>query len=211
MTKTEEKSFVFKKNFLTLQFVIHKHFKRIMSMINEILKYNKEFVANKGYEEFITNKYPDKKIAILSCMDTRLTALLPAALGIKNGDVKMIKNAGGIISHPFGSVIRSLLVAIFELGVTDVMVVAHSDCGACHMSAEQMIEHMKARGIHQETIDMIRFCGVDFEKWLYGFGDTEKSVRETVEAIVNHPLIPHDIQVHGFIIDSHTGELTRVD
>ena len=152
-----------------------------------------------------------KKIAILSCMDTRLTELLPAALGVKNGDVKMIKNAGGIISHPFGSVIRSLLVAIFELGVTDVMVVAHSDCGACHMSAQQMIEHMKARGIHQETIDMIRYCGVDFEKWLYGFGDTEKSVRETVEAIVNHPLIPHDIQVHGFVIDSHTGELSRVE
>ena len=74
-----------------------------------------------------------------------------------------------------------------------------------------MIEHMKARGIHQDKIDMIRYCGVDFEKWLYGFGDTEKSVRETVEAIVNHPLIPNDIQVHGFIIDSHTGELTRVD
>ena len=92
-------------------------------MINEILKYNKEFVANKGYEKFVTNKYPDKKIAILSCMDTLLTELLPAALGVKNGDVKMIKNEGGIISHPFGSVIRSLLVAIFELGVTDVMVV----------------------------------------------------------------------------------------
>ena len=82
-------------------------------MIDEILKFNREFVAGKGYEKFVTNKYPDKKIAILSCMDTRLTELLPAALGVKNGDVKMIKNAGGIISHPFGSVIRSLLVAIF--------------------------------------------------------------------------------------------------
>ena len=64
-------------------------------MIEDILAYNKRFVAEKGYEKYITNKYPDKKIAILSCMDTRLTALLPAALGIKNGDVKMIKNAGG--------------------------------------------------------------------------------------------------------------------
>ena len=80
-----------------------------------------------------------------------LTELLPAALGIKNGDVKMIKNAGGIISHPFGSVIRSLMVAIYELGVKEVMVIAHSDCGACHMSSAQMIEHMKARGIKQET------------------------------------------------------------
>ena len=66
-------------------------------MLDEILAYNKQFVENKGYEKYITNKYPDKKIAILSCMDTRLTALLPAALGIKNGDVKMIKNAGGVI------------------------------------------------------------------------------------------------------------------
>ena len=91
-----------------------------------------------------TNKYPDKKIAILSCIGYPvLTALLPAALGIKNGDVKMIKNAGGIISHPFGSVIRSLMVAIYELGVTEVMVIAHSDCGACHMSSAQMIEHMR--------------------------------------------------------------------
>ena len=63
-------------------------------MLDEILEFNKQFVANKGYEKYITNKYPDKKIAILSCMDTRLTELLPAALGIKNGDVKMIKNAG---------------------------------------------------------------------------------------------------------------------
>ena len=99
------------------------------NMIDKILKFNQEFVANKDYEKYITTKYPDKKIAILSCMDTRLTELLPAALGIKNGDVKMIKNAGGIISHPFGSVIRSLLVAIYELGVTEVMVIAHSDCG----------------------------------------------------------------------------------
>lgn len=179
-------------------------------MIEDILAYNKRFVAEKGYEKYITNKYPDKKIAILSCMDTRLTALLPAALGIKNGDVKMINNAGGIISHPFGSVIRSLMVAIYELGVTEVMVIAHSDCGACHMSSAQMIEHMKARGIKQETIDMIRFCGVDFESWLYGFEDTEKSVKGTVEAIINHPLIPNDINVSGFIIDSVTGELTPV-
>ena len=77
-------------------------------MIDELVSYNREFVKNKGYEKYITNKYPDKKIAIVSCMDTRLTELLPASLGIKNGDVKIIKNAGAIISHPFGSVIRSL-------------------------------------------------------------------------------------------------------
>lgn len=179
-------------------------------MIEDILEFNKKFVENKGYEKYITNKYPDKKIAILSCMDTRLTELLPAALGIKNGDVKVIKNAGAVISHPFGSVIRSLMVAIYELGVKEVMVIAHSDCGACHMNSKEMIERMKERGVKQETIDMIHFCGVDFGAWLDGFEDTEKSVKGTVEAIITHPLIPKDITVRGFIIDSVTGELTRV-
>ncbi len=179
-------------------------------MIDKILAFNEKFVKNKGYEKYITNKYPEKKIAILSCMDTRLTELLPAALGIKNGDVKMIKNAGAVISHPFGSVIRSLMVAIYELGVEEIMVIAHSDCGACHMNHKEMIELMKARGISQETIDSIRFSGVNFAGWLDGFEDTERSVRGTVQAISNHPLIPKDIKVYGFIIDSVTGKLTKI-
>ena len=169
-------------------------------MIDELLKFNREFVKNKGYERFITNKYPDKKIAIVSCMDTRLTELLPAALGIKNGDVKIIKNAGAIISHPFGSVIRSLLVAIYELGVNEVMIVGHTDCGAKHMDSEQMIEH----------IDMMRYCGIDFKSWLRGFDTPEGSVRETVTQVQKHPLIPKDITVRGFVIDSTTGELATV-
>ena len=179
-------------------------------MIEEILAYNKQFVENKGFESYITNKYPDKKIAILSCMDTRLTALLPAALGIKNGDVKMIKNAGGVISHPFGSVIRSLLVAIFELGEEVILVIAHSDCGASHMLSGPMLDKMTARGIYPDYIDMMRFCGVDFHVWLNGFEDTETSVRGTVDFIVRHPLIPSDVTVLGFIIDSTSGELTRI-
>ena len=52
-------------------------------MIDQILEFNKTFVAQKGYEKYVTDKYPDKKLAVLSCMDTRLTELLPAALGIE--------------------------------------------------------------------------------------------------------------------------------
>lgn len=60
-------------------------------MINEIMEYNKKFVEDKAYEPYLTSKYPDKKLAILTCMDTRLTELLPAALGLKNGDAKINK------------------------------------------------------------------------------------------------------------------------
>lgn len=59
-----------------------------MSTIDEILTHNKTFVEEKGYLKYSTDKYPDKKLAIVSCMDTRLTELLPAALGLKNGDAQ---------------------------------------------------------------------------------------------------------------------------
>ncbi len=180
-------------------------------MIEEIRRFNKEFVAEKKYQSFVTSKYPDKKLAILSCMDTRLTELLPAAMGLKNGDVKIIKNAGGVISNPFGSVVRSLLIAIFELGVEAVVVVGHTDCGVQHMDSQAMIKHMKARGISQESLDMIHYCGIDFEKWLSGFDNVDASVHETVDLLKNHPLIPDDIQIGGFVMDSVTGELREVE
>lgn len=180
-------------------------------MINEILEYNKKFVEEKKYEKFVTSKYPNKKIAILSCMDTRLTELLPAALGIKNGDVKIIKNAGGVVSHPFGSVVRSLLVAIFELDVNEIMVIGHTDCGVQHINSNMMIEHMKMRGVPQDHIDLMKYCGVDFDKWLAGFDNVEISVSETVKFLNEHPLMPKDVNIKGYVMDSVTGELNIVE
>lgn len=179
-------------------------------MIDQILAYNREFVARKGYEQFLTDKYPDKRLAVLSCMDTRLTELLPAALGLKNGDAKIIKNAGGLVISPFDSAMRSLIVAIYELGVEEVMVVAHSGCGACHMSFDHLHHAMTARGISDDTLDTVRRCGIDLDAWLEGFKDTPTSVRRTVETIATHPLVPQDIVVRGFIIDSETGALEEV-
>lgn len=180
-------------------------------MLEEIRKHNEQFVAERRYEKFITNKYPDKKLAIVTCMDTRLVELLPAALGFKNGDVKIIKNAGGVISQPFDSAVRSLLVAIYELGVEEVMIIGHTDCGVQHMDSEEMIRHMQQRGISTDHIEMMKYCGIDFKSWLSGFDDTETAIRESVELIRNHPLIPSDIIVRGYIIDSVTGKLTCID
>lgn len=180
-------------------------------MIKEILEYNKRFVEEKKYEDFATSKYPDKRIAIVTCMDTRLTHLLPAALGLKNGDVKMIKNAGGTITNPFDSTMRSLLVAVYELGVNEIMVIGHTGCGVQGMNAEKMLHLMRERGIDDEHISLMRHCGIDLDSWLHGFDDNAIAVSETVDQIKNHPLMARDVTVSGFIIDSVTGELSRVE
>jgi carbonic anhydrase len=177
-------------------------------MIKDMLEFNKKFVKNKEYEKYKATKYPNKKIAILTCMDTRLVELLPAALGIKNGDVKMIKNAGGMLTDPFDSAVRSLLVGIIELGVEEVMVIGHTDCGVAGINADMMIKHLIKRGVSQDHIDMMRYSGIDFKAWLRGFATVEESVQETVSLLRNHPLMPKDVVINGYVINTETGELT---
>lgn len=179
-------------------------------MIEDIIKYNQEFVEHEKYKPFETSKYPDKKLAIVTCMDTRLIELLPAALGIKNGDAKIIKNAGGVIIHPFGSAVRSLLIAIYELGVSEIMIIGHTDCGVQSMDVNSMLNKMKERGINEQDLKIVQFCGVDFEKWLAGFEEVESSVQNSIDILKNHPLIPHDIKIYGYVMDTTTGKLNAI-
>ena len=182
-----------------------------MSHIEEILKFNKEFVANSQHKLYASTKYPNKKMAILSCMDTRLTELLPAALNFKNGDIKIIKNAGAVITHPFGSVMRSLLVAIYQLDIEEILVIGHYDCGMQGLEPSILIEKMEKRNIPTETLNLINYSGIDINKWLKGFDNIEASVKETVSLIKKHPLVPKDVKVYGFIIDPTTGRLDSID
>lgn len=180
-------------------------------VLADIVAHNARFVEERAWERFRTDKYPDKKLAIVSCMDTRLTELLPAALGLKNGDAKIIKVAGAEVANPFGSVMRSLIIAVCELGVEDIMIVAHSGCGAQHMSGAAMVADMQRLGVDDEHIRIARCCGVDFDRWLAGFGDVEETVRRSVAIVRNHPVMPPHVRVWGFVMDSETGALTQVD
>lgn len=180
-------------------------------MIDEMLRYNREFVDNKEYLNYLTSKFPDKKIAIVTCMDTRLVSLLPAALGIKNGDVKMIKNAGATITNPFDSTMRSLLIAVYELGVNEIMIIGHTGCGVQGMDSKEMLHAMRQRGISEEHISLMKHCGIDLDSWLHGFEDTPSAIMETVDLVRNHPLIPSDIVVRGYIMESETGLLNPIE
>ena len=180
-------------------------------MIEDIIVHNRKFVAERGYEPYETSKYPDKKLAILTCMDTRLTELLPAALGIRNGDAKIIKNAGGVISHPYGSAVRSLLVAILELGVEEIMVITHTNCGVASITPGTIRSHLAARGIAKETINRMEAEGLDFNLWFQGFETPQEEAERTVSLLRTHPLLPRDVKINGFVIDVVTGRLEPVN
>jgi len=181
-----------------------------MTNKEDIMKHDKNFVASRSYEKFMAKVRPRRKLAILTCMDTRLTALLLAALNLKNGDANIIKTAGAVILDPFGATMRSLLISVHLLGAQEIFVIGHRDCGVCGMNSTMLTERMLASGVTQDRIDSVKDRGVDLNEWLRGFDDVCGSVRSTVALIKEHPLIPPAIEVHGFVIDHDTGELEEV-
>ncbi|MDO8226825.1 MULTISPECIES: beta-class carbonic anhydrase [Bacillus] len=181
-----------------------------MVSLTSILEHNQRFVREKKYEPYKTTKFPSKKLVIVTCMDTRLTELLPQAMGLKNGDAKIVKNAGAIVSHPFGSVMRSILVAIYELQAEEVCIVGHHECGMSGLNATSILEKAKERGVEENCLNLLASAGLDLKTWLTGFHSVEESVSHSVNLIKNHPLLPKKVPVHGLVIHPETGKLDVV-
>ncbi|WP_378953452.1 beta-class carbonic anhydrase [Pelosinus sp. sgz500959] len=181
-----------------------------MNILDQVLKANRTFVEQlpNEYVEYHNcpknSKYPNRHLAIFTCMDTRLVNFLEVAMGIKRGEAKVIKNAGNTITGPFEATIRSLLVGIFELDIKEILVIGHLDCGVAKTTGQSLIQKMLARGISADAIKMVK---KDLEEWIDNFHNPEENIIETVSQIRNNPLIPQDVPVHGLILDPHTGEL----
>lgn len=182
-----------------------------MTLLSTILEHNDQFVTENQYEKFATTKFPNKRIVILTCMDTRLTELLPSAMNLKNGDAKIVKSAGALVAHPFGSIMRSLLIAIYELQADEVYIIGHYDCGMSSIDTDSIIDKMVARGIDRDLFKTLAYSGVDLKGWLHGFKDVTASVKQSVDAVRHHPLMDTTVPVHGLVMHPDTGKLDVIE
>jgi carbonic anhydrase len=181
-----------------------------MSALSDILTHNESFVANRDYEAFRTDRFPNKKLVIVTCMDTRLVELLPRAMNVRNGDVMMIKVAGGVVSAPFGSVMRSILVSVYKLGAEEIAVVGHHGCGMVDLSPDDLLARARDAGVSADVLDTLDHAGLHLHEWLTGFSRIEDAVRSSVDVIRHHPLLPDKLPVHGLVMDPETGKLDLV-
>ncbi len=172
-----------------------------MALLDEIMAHNARFVTDR--ERPIT-KQPAKKIAIFTCMDTRLVEFLEPAMGVRRGDAKMIKNAGNTLIDPTGGVIRSLVVAVFALGCEEIYVIGHEDCGMTQIDEGDLRRRMLSRGVPAEAIDALQ---PSLREWLGAFADPKGNVLRVVEALKRNPLFPADVPIHGMMFDPFAGRL----
>lgn len=183
-----------------------------MTVLNRILKANQEFIKRPHAADITCRDDEENashgcKLAVFTCMDTRLVNFLEPAMGLERGEAKVIKNAGNSVTGPFEATIRSLLISIFELGVEEIIVIGHFDCGMSHSNAEALIAKMLSRGISRDAIKMVE---KDLREWIDNFHHPIDNIRHTVALIRNNPLIPADVPVHGLVVEPSTGELQLI-
>lgn len=164
-----------------------------MSSTDESLKANAEFARD--FELGALPKQPAKKLAIIACMDARLT--VEQILGLQTGDAHIIRNAGGIVTD---DALRSLIISNHLLGTKEILVINHTDCGMLTFKDQDLRDKLIAQ------------TGVDATApaHFHTFNDLAENVRRQVSRVKSHPWIPKEITVRGLIYDVKTGQLNPV-
>ncbi|HLQ29786.1 MAG TPA: carbonic anhydrase [Ktedonobacteraceae bacterium] len=183
--------------------------------IDEILAHNERFVQQTQLPTI--GHAPRRQMAAVTCMDCRLVQMFEQALGLERGDVLELRTAGATISEEeredgTNDLIRSLAGGIYLLGVREVAVIGHTQCGLAHANGEALIASMQALGVDpQKLIEQEELGDVKgLLRWLGAFNDVHVNVREVVNVIRKSPYLPR-IPVHGLVIDIITGKLEMVD
>jgi carbonic anhydrase len=164
-----------------------------MSVIDEALKANRQYAQNFKLGDLAMP--PARKLAIVACMDARLT--VEQFLGLKTGDAHIIRNAGGIATE---DAIRSLLISHYLLGTQEFMIINHTDCGMQTFKDEEL----------RERLERESGTSVVAPNHFHSFVDTSANVRRQIQRVKSHPWVPNKIPVRGFVYDVGTGKLNEV-
>jgi carbonic anhydrase len=163
----------------------------MMSVTDELLRNNAAYAET--FDKGDLPMPPAKHIAIVTCMDARLSPYV--MLGLKEGDAHVIRNAGGVITD---DEIRSLAISQRLLGTREIVLIHHTDCGMLTFSDDELKQQI------QEDV------GVKPHFSMESFTDLEEDVRQSIARVRNSPFIPNKDSVRGFIYEVETGRLREV-
>ena len=181
------------------------------TVLQEVLTANRDYSANFGKKGDLAMP-PARQFAVLTCMDARLD---PAKFaGLAEGDAHVIRNAGGRASD---DAIRSLVISYKLLGTREWFVIHHTNCGMEFFTNEVM-RGLLANSLETAALTEHGFHDIgkgpgsragEFIEWLT-IKDQAQSVRDDVERIREHPLVPANIAIYGYIYDVKSGKLLEV-
>src|ERR1700761_9277180 len=109
-----------------------------MSIIDEALKANLNY--SKNHHDPKLAQRPAPKIAVVTCMDPRLSNL-PDILGLPHADIDVIRTGGPAVTD---DVLGELVVSTHVLGTTEIMLLNHTGCGFATVTDEELNAKLSA-------------------------------------------------------------------
>lgn len=143
-------------------------------------------------------------LVVVACYDPRLDDLLLPSLGLRQGEAFLLRTAGALVL-PGGGVMRSLAMAVFMFGATEIVVVGHSSCRMATFKNNEFIETFRRRGVSREA-----FGSTDLREWAGAIASPSRGVKRSIDSIVGSAFLPHDVVVSGVVLDDTTGALELV-
>jgi carbonic anhydrase len=162
------------------------------ALLDQLLAANRRY-AETFPEGSVGHAPPKKQLAVVSCMDARLTPL--RFLDLEEGDAHIIRNAGGLVTE---DALRSLVISHWLLGTKLALVVAHTECGLLEFTNEGLHAKLAEAGVNDPKIDFLPFRNL------------EDAVRSSVRRIRESPLLPDSFESHGYVLNVRTRLLTEV-
>jgi len=179
-------------------------------LLDEVLSANKDYST--AFDKADLAMPPSRGFAILTCMDARLDPAKYA--GLSEGEAHIIRNAGGRASD---DAIRSLVISYKLLGTKEWFVIHHTDCGM-ETFTDTIMSDLLSTSLKTASIDETGWHDCcegsgsnegHYIDWLT-IDEQNQSVLDDVTRIKNHPLVPSNIPVYGYIYDVQTGYLIEV-
>jgi carbonic anhydrase len=162
------------------------------SPFSDVLNANQSYSATYQYGDLKGRAL--KGLAVLTCMDSRIDPL--GMLGLSPGDAKILRNAGARVTD---DVLRTLVLAVYLLGVNRVMIVGHTDCRMTVGSED---------AVHRAVADA---GGPDTRSLSFlTTSDLRESLAQDAQKIRSSPYLG-DLAVGGFIYHLDSGRLEEAD
>lgn len=157
---------------------------------NDVFEANSDYTA--GFALDGLKPLAARGLALVTCMDSRIEPL--DMLGLLPGDAKILRNAGARVTD---DTLRTLVLAVYLLGVDRVLVLPHTGCKMASVSGDNAVHDLieKEFGVDTRSLEF------------HTNSDQLGGLEHDLERIRHHPLLPKGLPVAGAVYDVETGRV----
>lgn len=150
-----------------------------------------------------------KKALFLTDIEPGLEPFLQQETNIELENMLILQSYGPVISNPYGDLMRSIIIAIYQENVQEIYIVGTEDKKSISPALKSILDsESKQMKEKLRTMDylfencMPEFMDGSLKEWIERRDENvAESVQKSIEIIRQHPLVPSYVKINGLIVN----------